>query len=465
MSTKYFKVINLPVEESLKTKNNIELVEDDGNWIQGGKSVKGGIAFSDSEYIPYYFDEGQFVVEVEADTCTQVFMEQTARFRSYKANGLHAISEPKDLKLNSTWKWLQTKGVNIDTAFGFGLCEIARNGGELSYFQSLLKLNINSYKKKLSTNSVELIELFNEACRGGNIQLIKFILKEFDVVKTFSSAKNLKDEKISREIGYVIWYATLSKKADIVKFVLNTFKNTSVNLNMTFALETASKNGCLDIVKTLVESGANIFDYYEKNALREACSAGHLDVVKYLVSKGDNIFDLAPYHNAESTTLSLAVSNGHLEVVKFLIEDLDANIFQSGNRALYYIDSMPMLEYMFKKTSIYAPISIWLDFLLRMTYKFRKSILLPNGEEVDSFSRQVFSFFNSNGFNLNSYNGVIIKTAIRRGNLELVKELLKLEVSIPSKDFLINMSNMKMSEDYKMRKETVDYLINMQNNF
>ena len=61
------------------------------------------------------------------------------------------------------------------------------------------------------------------------------------------------------------------------------------------ALMLASKNGHLDIVKTLVNAGAalnlqgNEGGYGGNTALMYACRHGHLEVVKILVNAGTNL--------------------------------------------------------------------------------------------------------------------------------------------------------------------------------
>merc|ERR1712113_207668 len=111
----------------------------------------------------------------------------------------------------------------------------------------------------------------------------------------------------------------------------------------------ASVEGHLDIVKYLVEKGANVDAFDDKNytammhanannrleilkylmeirggvdnqqLLLNACKKGHLAVVKYLLEKGANV----DAHNIEESTSSLilACNGGHLEVVKYLVEE------------------------------------------------------------------------------------------------------------------------------------------------
>jgi len=76
-----------------------------------------------------------------------------------------------------------------------------------------------------------------------------------------------------------------------------------------------SRRGNLEIVKCLVENGANV-NAGDDYALYEAASCGHLEVVKYLVSKGSNIRS----HRCQA--LKRAERNNHVEVVKYLEEVL-----------------------------------------------------------------------------------------------------------------------------------------------
>ena len=70
-------------------------------------------------------------------------------------------------------------------------------------------------------------------------------------------------------------------------------------------------NGHLDIVKYLVERGANI-RVDDDSSLRYASYNGHLDVVKYLVESGADV------HVNGDEPLRIATDNGHTEVVNYL---------------------------------------------------------------------------------------------------------------------------------------------------
>ena len=77
-------------------------------------------------------------------------------------------------------------------------------------------------------------------------------------------------------------------------------------------MQCASKNGYLDVVKFLVNKGANIHAD-DDGSIRLASISGHLDIVKFLVSEGANI------HARDDGAVQWASYIGHFEVVKYLI--------------------------------------------------------------------------------------------------------------------------------------------------
>lgn len=73
----------------------------------------------------------------------------------------------------------------------------------------------------------------------------------------------------------------------------------------------ASENGDINMVKRLIQIGATSYDI----ALKEASLFGHLEIVKYLIEKGANI------QANNNLALRMAVMNKHLDIVKYLIEN------------------------------------------------------------------------------------------------------------------------------------------------
>ena len=97
------------------------------------------------------------------------------------------------------------------------------------------------------------------------------------------------------------------------------------------ALVKASKEGKLEIVKYLVEKGAQISAFHDE-ALRVATGMGHLEVVKYLVENGANINVKSPYvTDGHALPLWEAATYGYFELVKYFLENgakIDDMIFQ-----------------------------------------------------------------------------------------------------------------------------------------
>ncbi len=114
---------------------------------------------------------------------------------------------------------------------------------------------------------------------------------------------------------YALRLASQGGHLDIVKYLINA--GADIHGNDDFALRWASNNGHLEVVKYLVElkpDGAKIhaFDDY---ALRYSSRNGHLDIVKYLVELKP---DGANIHANDDGALGWASINGHLEIVRYL---------------------------------------------------------------------------------------------------------------------------------------------------
>jgi len=95
---------------------------------------------------------------------------------------------------------------------------------------------------------------------------------------------------------------------DIIKTMI---KYNGVHTNNNYAIKWASKNGHLDLVKKLIEHGADIHaddDY----AVRLASKNGHLCVVKKLIKYGANI------HAENDFSIVWASANKYFDIVELL---------------------------------------------------------------------------------------------------------------------------------------------------
>jgi len=118
-----------------------------------------------------------------------------------------------------------------------------------------------------------------------------------------------KGADIHADDNYAFCWASKNGHLEVVKFLVE--KGADIHANNNVALRLASMNAQLEIIKFLVEKGVDIHADNEY-ALRFASYNGHLEVVKLLVEKGANI------HAGNDDALRFAYINGYLEIVKFL---------------------------------------------------------------------------------------------------------------------------------------------------
>jgi len=123
-------------------------------------------------------------------------------------------------------------------------------------------------------------------------------------------------------------------KAGNVDHVIEMLKANPVRLNMLTPFGTwlhiAARNGKLEVVRALVELGADVNKpggTFESGPLNLAVSYGHPEVVRYLLAQGAE-FDLSePFRNP----LFGAIYHGNLAMVKLLVEHgIDTRIKYTG---------------------------------------------------------------------------------------------------------------------------------------
>jgi hypothetical protein len=106
------------------------------------------------------------------------------------------------------------------------------------------------------------------------------------------------------------------------------------SLNLEKGLQWASDKGYLNVVKSLIDKGANI-NADNGLALNNALFASHLDIAEYLIANGadSSIIRENPY------LLSIPITEGDLEMTKFLINNgSDIHVF--NNSALRFASKM-----------------------------------------------------------------------------------------------------------------------------
>lgn len=103
------------------------------------------------------------------------------------------------------------------------------------------------------------------------------------------------------------------------------------------SLRTAARNGHAELVRLLLNEGADINreSEFRAIALADACYNGHEEVVKILLDRGANVnIGLSNIHIASRNSLEAAAYGGHLGIVQKLL-DHGINTHAYGGRALW----------------------------------------------------------------------------------------------------------------------------------
>jgi ankyrin repeat protein len=103
-----------------------------------------------------------------------------------------------------------------------------------------------------------------------------------------------------------------TKNGDLINVKSLIEQGANIHYDNDRPLKNSVSGGYLDIVKYIVERWIDIQE--NDNLLKLSAESGHIEVVKYLVERGMNV------HISDNYALKVSAENGHLEVVKYLIE-------------------------------------------------------------------------------------------------------------------------------------------------
>jgi ankyrin repeat protein len=115
----------------------------------------------------------------------------------------------------------------------------------------------------------------------------------------------------NKDLDHQLLDASRDGNLDLVKQLID--QGADVHVYNNSALAFSVRSGHLEVVKYLIDKGADIHDYNDQ-AFLVASSYGHLEIVKYLISKGADI------HARNDEALTLAYDDRHNDIVKFLIQ-------------------------------------------------------------------------------------------------------------------------------------------------
>ena len=163
---------------------------------------------------------------------------------------------------------------------------------------------------------------FFEACKYGNATIVEslFDKKYINRGVRFASANgHLEVVKYLVEMGAnfrvedeePVRFASFYDHLEVVKYLVE--KGADFRARGNWAILSASELGNLEIVKYLTEKGAD-FRAEDDYAVKMASANGHLEVVKYLVEKG------ADFRALDNYAVRYASFNGYFKVAKYLVE-------------------------------------------------------------------------------------------------------------------------------------------------
>lgn len=156
-----------------------------------------------------------------------------------------------------------------------------------------------------------------DAASKGYIQAMKIVIDDMKVVNILLGAGEVVRSSEDANYGTALDIASRFGLTKVVKILSEAGADFDVLREHLQAIPHHTFNGNFEIMKRLVEAGANIGSSNEANyetALNIASRFGLTEVVKALIKEGANV---------SSKSILAAVAEGHIEIVNILLEEED----------------------------------------------------------------------------------------------------------------------------------------------
>ncbi|WP_342263506.1 ankyrin repeat domain-containing protein [Spiroplasma endosymbiont of Clivina fossor] len=400
--TKAKKIINfidknkVDINNILKTENNIDNI---------------------SKKIQKAFNENQNFTEIK-NACLQYIVGMTRWKQDLKSINLYFEKEfylKTDLKTDDFFSLNSNSDNNILYIF------IIQNNFELA--KLLIKLNpdkkiINS--SDINNNTPLLLAINKDA-----IDFIKFLLEN-------GADVNLQEKKVSMSIINAI----NNNNWEIINILFDHGHNVNFQdplVNNTY-LHIAARNGQLELVKLLLERGANP-NIQEKKGLTPlyfAAESDKTEVVQELLTNKNskNTIDINLSNNLGDTPLQIASFKGHHKVVELLLKNHKIDV----NKKDYYGDNALIVAARNGKTNVVKELLKHSDIDVNFSNKEGNNALISatfkgNVETVNLLLIEIRKLYKDKEFKefINKANNsslTSLQYAAFDGNIELVKLLL-----------------------------------------
>lgn len=168
---------------------------------------------------------------------------------------------------------------------------------------------------------------FYTVCKNGHLEIVKLLIPYVTpqkIMRGFSHAYENNHMHVCdyfSSIGITNWnnYFLTACKTNNIELLKLSLQNNISTLNTGF--ECACANGCLDVVKLLINQIRNV-----NNGFQKACEGNQYDVVIFLIDK----------QNADIYWFGNVCYKNHISIVKLLLERCSKNItIQSLNNGLF----------------------------------------------------------------------------------------------------------------------------------
>ena len=177
------------------------------------------------------------------------------------------------------------------------------------------------------------------ACEAGNVELISLLLVKAEADVKFTNSKS--ETCLHAIINAYTSVAVSQKPVDSVSIlnIIKLFLESGVDINACCsqgetALYRASKAGHEQIVRLLLEAGADTSDTTSRRSLFAACEHGHTEIVGLLLHYGADPNALSFY---SALPICCAVDKGHTDIINLLLEhgaDVNKEYGSVGQSAL-----------------------------------------------------------------------------------------------------------------------------------